>query len=313
MQKASLVIGEALVDEVTDLNGRQERIFGGSPANTALAISRLGVKSFFKGRISLDPTGQDIKNHLNTAGVDVSASIEVSDKALVIEAKIQPDGSAAYFADLTDCSDFGWSLEELDDPLPPGVVVVHLGSLTAATAPGAAAVESWAKEIKEQKLATISFDPNIRPTLVQDAPALKERVERIVAFSDLVKVSHEDLFWLDRESSPAQIAQRWLASGVNAVIVTKAEAGASLFLKNNPEISLPAKKVNLIDTIGAGDTFAAALLAQLIDFNLVSNTGLNSQISIQQWQSLITNSLAAAAITCTRAGANPPTRDEVNW
>lgn len=313
MQKASLVIGEALIDEVTELDGRQKRIFGGSPANTALALSRLGVKSFFKGRISLDQTGQDIKNFLRHAGVDLSASIEVPDKSLVIRAKIQIDGSAKYFAELAGCSDFGWSEQELADPLPASVVVVHLGSLTSATAPGAAAVEKWAKEIKKQKLAAISFDPNIRPTLVQDAPMLKARVERIAAFSDLVKVSHEDLLWLDGQKSSAQIARRWLQAGAGVVIVTKAEAGASLFLKDSSEISLPAQKVKLVDTIGAGDTFSAAMLSQLIELKLINRTGLNPDTSNQQWQTLIKNSLVAAAVTCSRAGANPPSRAEVNW
>lgn len=313
MDKACLVIGEALVDEVTNLDGRQERIFGGSPANTALAFSRLGLKSFFKGRISSDEVGQAIKEYLSQAGVDISQSIEVPDRALIIQAKIQQDGAASYFANLMGCSDFGWQNEELSDNLPSDVEVVHLGSLAAVTEPGASAIENWIASVKQNQQAAISFDPNIRPNLVTDPEGLKDRVERLVKLSDLVKLSHEDLNWLAPGQSHVDFAKYWLSLGVKAVIVTKAEQGASLFVQNDLALNFPAEKVQLVDTIGAGDTFTAALLTQLIENNLISKNGLSSDISIDTWSNLIKNSLIAATITCSRAGANPPTRSEVNW
>lgn len=313
MQKASLVIGEALVDEVTDLSGGQKRIFGGSPANTALAFSRLGIKSFFKGRISHDQTGQQIKNYLITSGVDLTPSIEVSDRALIIQAKLQADGSANYFADLTGCSDFGWKDEELLTPLPDEVEIIHLGSLAAAVEPGASAIERWIERIKREKRAAISFDPNIRPNLVTDAEALRNRVERLVALSDIVKLSHEDLAWLDAKKSTQEVARRWLSLGAGAVIVTQAQNGATLYLENKMEFAFSAKKIDLVDTIGAGDTFTAAILTQLLEGNLISRKGLSPEISDKTWIELLENSLATAAITCSRAGANPPTRVEVDW
>lgn len=313
MQKASLVIGEALVDEVIELSGRQERIFGGSPANTALAVSRLGLKSYFKARLSQDSTGQQIKNYLTQASVNLSTAIEVPDKALVIKARIQEDGSAQYFADLSGCADFGWKESELSLELPPEVQVVHLGSLAAATEPGAEAVEKWAKEIKDSKRAAISFDPNIRPTLVQDAKKLKQRVERIASFSDIVKVSHEDMNWIDPDQTPQKIAERWLAQGAQVVVITQAENGAIILRPDTAPKQYSALKVDLIDTIGAGDTFAAALLTQLIEGDLLSKSGLVPNISSEQWGQIIKNSLSASAITCSRKGANPPHRNEVSW
>lgn len=313
MQKASLVIGEALVDEVTELNGGQKRIFGGSPANTALALSRLGIKSFFKGRISKDETGQQIKSYLLNSGVDLTPSLEVLDRALIIQAKLQTDGAAHYFADLTGCSDFGWQDAELLAPLPSEVEVIHLGSLAAAIEPGADAIERWICQIKAEKLAAISFDPNIRPNLVTDAQSLKNRVERIVALSDIVKLSHEDLAWLDQEKSSQEVAHRWLALGAGAVIVTKAQDGAILYLDQKTEFVFPAKKINLVDTIGAGDTFTAAILTQLLENNLLGRQGLSTDINNEVWIKFLDNSLATAAITCSRAGANPPNRSEVNW
>ncbi len=313
MQKASLVIGEALVDEVTDLSGGQKRIFGGSPANTALAFSRLGIKSFFKGRISFDETGQAIKKYLINSGVDRTPSIEVADRALIIQAKLQADGSANYFADLAGCSDFGWQDVELQTSLPAGVELIHLGSLATAIEPGATAIENWIIRVKKEKQAAISFDPNIRPNLVTDPVALKQRVERIVSLSDLVKLSHEDVAWLAEDKSIEEVARHWLSLGAGAVIVTKAQNGATLFLDQKTEFAFSAKKINLVDTIGAGDTFTAAILTQLLEGNLISRSGLSSEIPDEVWVRLLENSLATAAITCSRSGANPPTRAEVNW
>ncbi|MGA0841532.1 MAG: carbohydrate kinase family protein [Candidatus Nanopelagicales bacterium] len=313
MQKASLVIGEALVDEVTDLSGGQKRIFGGSPANTALALSRLRIKSYFKGRISQDSTGQQIKKYLIESGVDLTPSIEVEDRALIIEAKIQGDGSANYFADLTGCSDFGWRDDELTTDLPKDVEVIHLGSLAAAVEPGASAIERWIENVKSRRLAGISFDPNIRPNLVSDPIALKARVERIVALSDIVKLSHEDLEWLDEKMSNEAIARRWLSLGAGAVIVTQAQNGATLYLDNGIEFAFSAKKINLVDTIGAGDTFTAATLTQLLEGNLLSRHGLSPDIAETVWIKILQNSLSTAAITCSRSGANPPNRSEVDW
>ncbi len=313
MQNACLVIGEALVDEVIEPNGRQERIFGGSPANTALAVSRLGLKSYFKARISKDSTGQQIKDYLTKAAVDLSTAIETEDKALVIKALIQADGSAQYSADLSGCADFGWQEYELSLEIPSEVAVVHLGSLTAATMPGAAAVEQWIKEIKLKQIAAISFDPNIRPNLVQDAPRLRQRIESIASLSDVVKVSHEDLYWFNPDKSPEDIAMHWLDLGAKLVIITQAENGAMLVSPNSAPTHYSALSVNLIDTIGAGDTFAAALLTQLIEAKLISKVGIVSDIPISTWKQIINNSLSASAITCSRKGANPPYRSELDW
>jgi fructokinase len=313
MQKAILVIGEALVDEVTEANGRQERIFGGSPANTALAVSRLGLKSYFKGRISLDETGQSIKNYLKNENVDLSAAIEVNEKALVIEAKIQSDGSAEYFADLSGCADFGWTEAELKPSLPEAVEVVHLGSLAASTLPGAQAIENWVSEIKQKNLAAISFDPNIRPTLVQDADQVRQRVARIVSMSDVVKVSHEDLKWLDPKQPPEELAHHWITLGAKVVVITKAENGVSLLLPSGESISLSAETVDLVDTIGAGDTFAAALLTQLLEKGYLTKKGVRPNIDLAHWKEILKNCLSTSAITCSRKGANPPFRAEVSW
>lgn len=313
MQKASLVIGEALVDEVTELNGGQKRIFGGSPANTALALSRLGVKTFFKGRISHDKTGQQIKKFLVDSQIDLTPSIEVNDPALVIQAKLQADGSANYFAKLEGCSDFGWRDDELPAALPPEVEVVHFGSLAATVDPGASAIERWIEKIKSKKLAAISFDPNIRPNLVSDAAALKKRIERVIALCDIVKLSHEDLAWISDHKSKDQVAQKWLSLGARAVIVTQAQDGATLYLADGMELNFPGKKINLVDTIGAGDTFTAATLTQLLEANLLNKHGLSLKIGQDVWVRIIENSLLAAGITCSRTGANPPNRVEVNW
>jgi fructokinase len=313
MQKATLVIGEALVDEVTESNEKQERIFGGSPANTALAFSRLGLKSYFKGRISLDKTGQSIKNYLISENVDLATAIEVNEKALVIEAKIQPDGSAEYFADLAGCADFGWTEAELTSSLPQDVEVVHLGSLAAAIQPGAQAIENWISEIKQKNLAAISFDPNIRPTLIHDADQVRARVTRIASISDVVKVSHEDLKWIDPTQPPEEIAHQWITLGAKVVVITKAENGVSLLLPSGESISLSAEKIELVDTIGAGDTFAAALLTQLLERGYLTKKGVRPDIDLAQWKEILKNCLLTSAITCSRKGANPPYRAELSW
>ena len=312
MTSKILVIGEALIDVIHSPDGQVQNIVGGSPANTAVALSRLGINTFMKSRTSTDEFGKIIRKYLENEKVDLSIGVIGDEPSTVIKAFIQNDRSAKYEANLIGASDFGWTNKELDFD-KSSFTFVHLGSLTSYVEPGASEVEKWFSKLRKETNLLLSFDPNIRHPLDGQKPKdVRERAKRLSSISHIVKASDEDFEWIFETSDYKTCAKYLLNSGTEIVIITKGKNGAWVLKKDGNKFEIPAKDVEVIDTIGAGDTFSAAFLAQLIEKDITSVEKLRN-LKNSELQEMLQNCAHASGITCSRKGANPPYQIEVNW
>ena len=308
-----LVIGEALVDVVHGINGEIKNIPGGSPANTAVALARLGTKTYMKARTSSDQFGTEIRNYLTNQNVNLDYSLVVDSPSSVIDAVIQKDGSAKYEANLNGAADYGWTFAELNQEIDPDIQIVQLGSLTSYVEPGATNVEKWFAQLRQSDKYLLTFDPNIRhPLDGQNEKDVRNRAKRLASLSHVVKASDEDLNWIFSNDNPKDSAISIIKSGASLVFVTLGKKGAFVVNKKLEIIEVPAKEIEVIDTIGAGDTFAAALITQLLENSWINENELE-KLKTTDLTAILTNCALAATITCSRQGANPPHRHEVTW
>ena len=308
-----LVIGEALVDVVHGINGEIRNIPGGSPANTAVALARLGTKTYMKARTSPDQFGEKIRNYLTDQDVNLDYSLVADSPSSVINAFIQKDGSAKYEANLKGAADYGWTFEELNQVFDPDIQIVQLGSLTSYVEPGATSVEKWFMQLRQSSKYLLTFDPNIRHPLDGEMEEeVRNRAKKLASLSHVVKASDEDLNWIFSSNNPQDSAIKLIESGASLVIVTLGNKGAFAVNKKLQILEVSAKEVAVMDSIGAGDTFAAALITQLIEKSWINESALE-KLSSADLAEILNNCSMAAAITCSRQGANPPHRHEVTW
>jgi fructokinase len=289
-----LVIGEALTDIVTTMTGTQEHP-GGSPANVALGLARLGVQTTLLTALGADARGQAIAERLNTAGVHILPESWSLPATSTATAEVEPDGSARYTFDIV------WDLPR-HIPLP-AARHVHIGSIAAFLAPGADQAEKIIRVLAPT--ATVSFDPNIRPALIGDPTAARARFERLAALADVIKLSDEDAAFLYPDHLPDQAASAITALSPT-VALTKGVNGSTLFADGRV-IEVAPVRTSVVDTIGAGDSYMAALLWALLD-----GARPSAEPSDQSDLAAAGRFAAqAAAITVSRAGAQPPTVTEL--
>ena len=312
MNSNILVIGEALIDVVHTPDGQKQNIVGGSPANTAVALARLGVNTFMKSRTSTDGYGVIIRQYLENENVDLSLGVIGKEPSTIINAFIQNDKSAKYEANLIGASDFGWTDDELKFS-DNNFSFVHLGSLTSYVEPGASEIEKWFAKLRKDSNLLLSFDPNIRhPLDGQKSEEVRSRAKRLCATSHIVKASNEDFEWIYETSNYKDFAKNLVENGTEIVIITSGKNGAWAITSDKKEFEIPSHNIKIIDTIGAGDTFSAAFLAQLIEKGITSVEKLKS-LNKPELDVVLQNCAHASGITCSRQGANPPYRSEVNW
>lgn len=308
-----LVIGEALVDVVHGINGEIKNIPGGSPANTAVALARLGTKTYMKARTSTDQFGTEIRNYLTSQNINLDYSLVVKNPSSVVNALIQKDGSAKYEANLRGAADYGWTFEELNQVIDPDIQIVQLGSLTSYIEPGATNIEKWFSQLRQSNKYLLTFDPNIRhPLDGENEVDVRSRAKKLASLSHVVKASDEDLNWIFSNNNPQDSAINIIESGASLVVVTLGKKGAFAVNKKLEIVEVKANEIAVIDTIGAGDTFAAALITQLLENSLINKNALDN-LSSDDLTEILTNCSAVSAITCSRQGANPPHRHEVSW
>ncbi|MFF0477043.1 carbohydrate kinase [Streptomyces sp. NPDC004284] len=290
-----LVIGECVADIVRAADGTERIHPGGSPANVAYGLARLGRDVTLLTQLADDPTGRLIADHLEGAGVRVAiGGVPARTPSAIVG--LDARGGATYAFDIA------WTLEAGEPPAErPGHV--HIGSIAAVTAPGAATVLAEVERLRDR--ATVSYDPNVRPGLMGEHGAAVARVERCVALSDLVKASDEDLAWLYPGESAESVAARWLALGPAVVLVTRGAEG-SLALTGRETVTAVAPPVAVVDTVGAGDSFMSAVLDALAGRETFDGLGADDLAE------LLRGAGAAAAVTVSRAGAQPPDRAELD-
>jgi fructokinase len=301
-----VVVGEALVDLVGQRGGRTFSAHpGGSPANVALGLARLGDDVTLKTRLGRDAFGEMVLAHLEASGVRVDGGLDEGAKTTLAIATLAA-GIASY--------DFriDWDLDALA-PLAVETRCLHTGSLATVLAPGKANVVDLVEREHERGRVTISYDPNVRPALLGDAEHARPHIERLVALSDVVKVSDEDLRWLYPDRSDEAVAQGWLASGPALIVVTRGGAGVYA-VSARLELRRDAAPIDLVDTVGAGDSFTSGLLDGLHRADLLGGARRDALATIDEATlgSVVDAAVLVAAITCSMPGADPPTRAEVD-
>jgi fructokinase len=306
------VIGEALIDLVpTDRDGVFEAAPGGSPANVAVGLARLDVPARLAARIADDLFGRRLRAHLASNDVDLSFAVRAREPTSLAVVSVSAEGGPEYDFRVTGTADWQWTDAELAAVPDERVVALHTGSLAAYVLPGAEAIQRLVE--RARSTATISYDPNCRP-LLMDSPALAgARVSRLLGVADVVKASAEDLAWLLPGRSPAEVAAAWLAEGPAVVAVTLGADGVVAVTRETGAVWRPGRNVDVVDTVGAGDAFVSALLAALYSRDLLG-AGRREQlrgIGLDVLTGILDEAVLASAITCTRRGANPPTRAEL--
>ena len=297
------VCGEVLVDLIPQ-PGSTERvgIIGGGPENTAIALARLGHQVEFIDGISSDKWGVAAKAELDADGVGTRFS-EFSEKptcqAIV---SLDENGSASYEFVIDGTATFDFKRDWLPDPYKHKPTLLHIGTLVTAIEPGASVLFDWALEVSE--LAPIVFDPNIRPAVIPDRDSYRAQVEKWIGISSVVKVSEDDLSWLYPGEDHVEIAKRWIADDVSVVVITRGADGL-IGVTAQGVVTVPGVKVQVVDTIGAGDT-VGAVVAEAV--KVIGLDELHSAALIVTLE----KAARAAAITCSRKGANPPTSRELN-
>ncbi len=297
-----LVIGESLIDVVVRRDCSATSHVGGSPANVAVGLARLGHHVELATSFAGDEYGQRIASHLLANGVAVTHGSTHATSSSTATARLDAEGAADYRFDIA------WSPSDLEPTNSP--TSIHTGSIASWFEPGASCVLEHIR--KSVPTATISFDPNIRPQLIADRAATTQLVEAFVAVSDIVKVSDEDLGWLYPGMAPADIAERWLADATSVIFITRGAHGA-LGLSHGGAVDVPPLPTTIVDTIGAGDAFMAGLLDAAAGAQLLgpASRGALAAVDAPTLLRLGTHAAHVAALTVSRAGAELPTRAEV--
>ena len=288
-----VVIGEALTDVVTTPEGTTEHP-GGSPANVAYGLARLGVSTGLLTAIGADRRGHALETHLAGAGVTVLPGSRPLERTSTATATIAHDGSASYAFNIT------WDIEPQDYALTPPKIL-HTGSIASFLAPGAGKIKTLLQQLRTE--CTTTYDPNIRPALLGTHTEARHTFEELVHLSNVVKLSDEDATWLYPEKALEETATHLLNLGTELAVITKGPSG-SLLATPTTTLSIPAVKTPVVDTIGAGDSYMSALILGLLTH------GTNS-LAPSVLNQLGRMAAAAAAITVSRAGAKPPTGNEL--
>jgi fructokinase len=301
-----LVIGEALVDIVSTKTatgkGHGVEHPGGSPANVALGLSRLGRTTSLLTRIGDDERGRVILDHLQGSGVRIVEGSVTGAPTSSATAVVDENGIAAYHFALY------WNIPEHVDASRAGAL--HTGSIAAFVSPGGDAVLEVVERAAGRTL--ISYDPNARPQLMGEPSTARERVERIVASADVVKVSDEDVAWLAPGEDPVDVVRGWQSSGPAVVVLTRGRAGATGVLAGRT-VDVPAPPIQVVDTVGAGDAFMSGLLDAIAEAGLLSADGVPAlrELPSDALAGMLTHAVRVAAYTCTQAGAQPPTKGQL--
>jgi fructokinase len=298
-----VVAGEALIDLVPQGTGALAALtpaLGGGPYNTAVALGRLGSPTAFCSRVSYDAFGEALLDRLRTTGVDVSAVQRGTEPTTLAVATVGADGSAAYSFYVEGTAD---RLFSAPAALPPGTRAVSFGTCSLVLEPGASAYEELMRDAAGRGVFT-ALDPNIRAGLIADPDAYRARFKSWLPSVSLLKLSAEDAEWLG--GTPRE----WLAAGPAAVVITRGGAGLTVFTRDGGEYAVPGEPVDVVDTIGAGDTVNAALLHGLAVRDALSERALTT-LGPDGWAQLLGFAARAAAVTCSRAGAEPPYAHEL--
>ena len=326
------VVGEALIDLTgsaaegavasTDGSVRYVGRPGGSPYNVAIGLARLGQPVQLLARLASDPFGRQLRAHAGANGVDLSLAVTAAERTTLAVVSVDEQDAASYTFYGCGTADWQWTAAELDR-LPDGPGWVHVGSLASWLEPGATLIEAQLRRRRPAPGLVISYDPNVRPGLMPDHAHAVAQVERLVALSDVVKASSEDAAWLYPGEGLDDVLRRWRRLGPRLAVITDGERGALALCSGAPALSSgaparcgdtdgadvlvrPARPARVVDTVGAGDAFMAGLIDALARGDV-----LGRPVTVETAGPALDQAILAAALTCDRAGADPPTAAEL--
>jgi len=317
-----LVIGEALIDLIENRYqaGSFNAVVGGANANVALALARRGAKHQFLGRISNDRFGKIIRERLESNGVHLEHSIAAEELTTLAVVSLDSKGVPSYAFYVNGTADWGWTPTELPTDVDlenMHATAIQFGCLTMAMQPSSSVIEKWAREHFDQGSVTISHDINMRPALGFDPAEERMRVERLNQISHIIKASDEDIEWLYGLAEGADlddIVHSWIGDTERIVLVTRGADGTSIYRRRSARANVPSRAINVVDTVGAGDTFCATLLGQLSDADVLGSNPFDrlENLTDADLREFVRISAVAASITCERAGCEPPTLSDLN-
>jgi len=295
------VCGEVLIDLIPGADGVRVPHVGGGPANTAKALARLGHDVQFIDGISSDQYGQMSRKELLDDEVKLDLALKSDKPTCTAEVTLAADGSGSYFFNIDGTATFNFSLDWLPDPSRYKPQVLHIGTLVTVIEPGAEVLYDWAIRVAE--FAPIVYDPNIRPSVMGDRDRYQASVEKWAAISSVIKVSDDDVEWLYPGESIESVAQRWINDGAALVVITRGINGL-LGVTAGGSVEVPGVKIEVADTVGAGDTVGAIIVEAMIEKGILNLTD-------EVLKATLHRAAVAAGITCSRKGAQPPYKHEL--
>lgn len=300
----SLVVGEALIDVVHRRDGSVDSHPGGSPLNVAIGLARLGRESHLLTWFADDDGGSALRSHLAGSGVHVVEGSDAGPRTSSATATLDDDGAATYDFDID------WRLPADVPGLDP--VVVHTGSIAAVLEPGAGDVLDLVQRHRDS--ATITYDPNMRPALMGSPSEAATRIEAMIEVADVIKVSDEDLAWYAPGRPVDEVAAQWVSRGPAIVVVTLGGSGALAVTAERVRVDVAAPRVEVADTVGAGDSFMGGLVDGLWSADLLGAHRREAlrAIDAETLTQVLDRCARIAAITVSRPGANPPSSAELD-
>ena len=296
------VCGEVLIDLLPGKNGGERiPVVGGGAANTAKALARLGHDVEFIYGISNDNYGKSARQELLRDGVKLTHALASDKPTALAIVSVDDHGSASYEFKIEGTATFDFDPSWLPDSYRFKPTLLHIGTLATVIEPGSLFLYGLARNGAE--FAPIVFDPNVRPAVLPDRDRYVAAVEKLVAISTVVKVSDDDLAWLYPGHEAIAVAKRWIEEGVAIVVITRGAAGLAA-VNHNEIIEVGGVKVDVIDTVGAGDSIGAVIVEAMVEYGVLNLHG-------QTLKTVLDCAALAAAITCSRAGAQPPAKSEL--
>lgn len=300
------VLGEVVIDRIITKTSKKN-IAGGSAANCALALARKGDDVKFRARFSSDKNGTFLYQEALKNELDLTYSVRAQEPATLVEVILDENGSPSYHFYLDQTADWHWTESELAQlDLATQDAFVY-GSLAAIFEPNYSNLQNWLNAYNDSEVL-IAYDPNARPSAVapDQHQIMKDRIKTLVSKADVVKVSDEDISWIEPNANPQLIASSWSELGPELVVLTRGANGASAYRNGVCIADVPGVQTQVADTVGAGDTLMAWLISDLV------NTPKGHRFEKSTIEKILNRAVSAAAITCSRVGCNPPTAGEIN-
>lgn len=298
------VIGEALIDLIPEGTESFQARPGGSPFNTAIGLARLGVKTTLMARLSDNSFGRILRTRALAEGVDLTAAAQATEPTTMAVVCLNTEVHASYDFYVQGTADWQWTRDELA-LLPKAANVVHFGSLASWTTPGSDRIIEAIRTVRRAGASVVSYDPNIRPSLLGDVDTARSRVEQAIKLAHIVKASDQDIEWLYPGVDPQESARGWLELGPSVVIITEGGNGARAYRPSHNPVRRLGLDVDVVDTIGAGDSFTSGWLASLL-LRGINSPATIATLTLAELEDALDDAIMASAITVQRSGADPP-------